>query len=122
MDPASEPRGPSPGREDFGAAGVLPARFSRRQALGNLALTLSAFALAKPLADAEPGIAGSTDTAKPSSLPVLNIRDFGAVPDGKTLCTAGVQRAIDACGQAGGGTVYVPPGTFLTGRFYCGAT
>ena len=136
MNPASEPRGPSPvgaggrspnvagfghasgpspGPGGFGPAGVLPARFSRRQALGNLALTVSAFALAKPLAGAETGPSGPSVTAKPSSLPVLNIRDFGAVPDGKTLCTAAVQRAIDACGQAGGGTVYVPPGTFLTG-------
>ena len=128
MDPASEPRapspsttgfggagGPSPSPGGFGPAGVLPARFSRRQALGNLALTVSAFALAKPLAGAETGTVGSKGTAKPSFLPVFNIRDFGAVPDGKTLSTAAVQRAIDTCGQAGGGTVYVPPGTFLTG-------
>ncbi|MBM3861196.1 MAG: glycoside hydrolase family 28 protein [Verrucomicrobia bacterium] len=39
-----------------------------------------------------------------------NILDYGAKGDGKTLCTAAIQKAIDA-----GGTVRVPKGTFLTG-------
>jgi polygalacturonase len=42
-----------------------------------------------------------------------SILDFGAAPDGKTLCTQSIQRAIDAVFQAGGGLVYAPPGTFL---------
>src|SRR5215831_10101964 len=44
-----------------------------------------------------------------------NIRDFGATGDGKTLDTAAVQKAIDACTAAGGGTVLVPPGDFVVG-------
>jgi len=36
------------------------------------------------------------------------ITDFGAVPDGKTLNTAAIQKAIDACSAAGGGTVVIP--------------
>ena len=44
-----------------------------------------------------------------------SILDFGAKPDGKTLNTAAIQRAIDAAFQAGGGLVYAPPGDFLTG-------
>lgn len=48
-------------------------------------------------------------------MPVFNIRDFGAIPDGKTICTKAIQRALDACGQSGGGMVYVPPGVYLTG-------
>ena len=35
--------------------------------------------------------------------------------DGKTLNTAAIQKAIDACSAAGGGTVVVPAGRFLTG-------
>lgn len=48
-------------------------------------------------------------------LPVFNIRDFHADPDGRALCTKGIQAAVDKCGAAGGGTVYVPPGTYLSG-------
>lgn len=47
--------------------------------------------------------------------PARSILDFGAIPDGKTLNTAAIQRAIDSALQAGGGIVYVPPGIFLTG-------
>jgi len=44
----------------------------------------------------------------------FRITDYGAVGDGKTMNTAALQKAIAACGQAGGGTVLVPPGRFLT--------
>jgi polygalacturonase len=43
------------------------------------------------------------------------VRDFGAVGNGTTLETAALNRAADACADAGGGTVYVPPGRYLTG-------
>ncbi len=44
-----------------------------------------------------------------------NVRDYGAAGDGETLDTAAIQAAIEACGGAGGGTVTVPAGTYLTG-------
>jgi polygalacturonase len=47
----------------------------------------------------------------------FNIVDYGAVGDGKTLNTAALGKAIAACEQAGGGTVEVPAGMFLTGPF-----
>jgi polygalacturonase len=46
--------------------------------------------------------------------PVFNIFDFGATGDGKTLNTLALQRAVDKCAEQGG-TVVVPPGTYLTG-------
>lgn len=46
---------------------------------------------------------------------VYNIRDYGAKGDGKTLDTAALQTAIDACTLDGGGTVLVPAGIFLIG-------
>jgi len=41
--------------------------------------------------------------------------DFGATADGATLNTTAFQRAIDAAHTAGGGTVAVPAGRYLTG-------
>jgi len=46
---------------------------------------------------------------------VYNIRDFGAVGDGKTSDTAAVQAAINACSKDQGGTVLVPAGVFVIG-------
>jgi polygalacturonase len=47
-----------------------------------------------------------------------SILDFGAKPDGTTLCTQAIQNAIDRCAKNGGGTVYLPSGTWLTGTIY----
>jgi hypothetical protein len=46
---------------------------------------------------------------------VFNIVDYGAKGDGKTINTAAIHQAIQACAQAGGGTVYIPVGEFRTG-------
>lgn len=45
----------------------------------------------------------------------VSILDHGAVPDGHTLNTKAFADAIEACARAGGGTVVVPPGAWLTG-------
>jgi polygalacturonase len=45
-----------------------------------------------------------------------SILEYGANPDGRTLNTRAIQRAIDDVFRSGGGTVSVPAGTFLTGR------
>ena len=46
----------------------------------------------------------------------FRVNDFGAVPDGATINTQAIQRAIDACHQAGGGTVTFPAG-IADGRY-----
>jgi polygalacturonase len=45
----------------------------------------------------------------------VNIVDFGAVADGSTMNTKAIVDAIQACAKAGGGTVVVGAGTWLTG-------
>ncbi len=47
-----------------------------------------------------------------------NVTQHGAVGDGKTLDTAAIQKTIDACHAAGGGTVYFPTGKFLSGTIH----
>lgn len=44
---------------------------------------------------------------------VYNVWDYGATGNGANDDTAAVQAAINACGAAGGGIVYFPPGTYL---------
>ena len=46
---------------------------------------------------------------------MLNARDAGILGDGKTLETAAIQKAIDGLSASGGGTLYFPPGAYLTG-------
>ncbi len=45
----------------------------------------------------------------------VNIKDFGGVNDGRTLNSEAFSKAIQECAKSGGGTVIVPPGTWLTG-------
>ena len=45
----------------------------------------------------------------------VNLKDFGAVGDGSTLCTEAFSKAIEALSQKGGGKLIVPQGVWFTG-------
>lgn len=45
----------------------------------------------------------------------INITKYGAKPDGMTLNTQAINKAIDDCSKKGGGVVLVPAGIWLTG-------
>ena len=45
----------------------------------------------------------------------FDVRKHGAKGDGQTNDRAALQSAIDACTKAGGGTVRLPPGDYLSG-------
>ncbi len=45
----------------------------------------------------------------------VNLKDFGAVGDGETLCTDAFAKAIDKLAQQGGGQLVVPSGVWFTG-------
>ncbi len=47
----------------------------------------------------------------------FNVSDYGAKGDGSTKDTAAIQAAIDAAGKTGG-TVYVPPGKYVSGTLH----
>jgi hypothetical protein len=90
---------------------------SRRQWVQAISATGAAAAIgAVPAAsfaqaNQPPGTASNRDLGTR----VYNIRDYGAKGDGKTLDTAALQAAIDACAKDQGGTVLVPAGTFVIG-------
>jgi len=46
---------------------------------------------------------------------MYNIKDYGAVGDGVTICTNAINRAITKCSENGGGMVVIPAGTFKSG-------
>ncbi|CAG7623606.1 Exo-poly-alpha-D-galacturonosidase [Paenibacillus solanacearum] len=46
---------------------------------------------------------------------IFDVVRFGAVGNGTDLAHEAIQQAIDACADAGGGTVYFPAGTYLCG-------
>lgn len=48
----------------------------------------------------------------------INIKTFGAVGDGKVLVTDAINQAITAANQAGGGTVILPSGRWLSGKIH----
>jgi polygalacturonase len=70
-------------------------------ALGNLTQTPSPH---KPISAAPP---------KPKL--TLNIRDYGAIGDGKTDDTIAIQQTIDRCAVLGGGEILIPAGNYSTG-------
>lgn len=59
----------------------------------------------------------ATVTASPATSE-YNVREYGAVGDGTNLDSAGINRAIAAAAAAGGGTVRVPAGVYLSGSIH----
>lgn len=65
---------------------------------------------------------GADQSGSPANIPgpsipnaTFKVEAYGAVGDGKTPSTHALQKAIDACSAAGGGTVLLTKGRFLTG-------
>ena len=56
---------------------------------------------------------GVTAHAQDSPIGFWNVRDFGAIGDGKIDDTAAFQKALDAAAQAEGGVVHAPRGNYL---------
>jgi polygalacturonase len=87
------------------------------QRLAASSVALSGAGAAEPWLSAGRGAEAKAPTKAISGYAV-SVMDFGAVGDGRTLCTAGIQTAINACAAAGGGKVFVPPGKYLTGPIF----
>ena len=61
-------------------------------------------------------LAGASRAQMPA--PIYSAKAYGAATDGKTLATAAINKAIAEANAAGGGTVYFPPGTYLSGSIH----
>jgi hypothetical protein len=71
----------------------------RKMALSGLTLTVFFLVSLSP--------ARSALTQSPA---FCDVRQYGAAGDGLTLDTSAINKAIEACGSAGGGQVRLPPG------------
>lgn len=68
------------------------------------------------VAAASPLLAAPAQLDKTISAPRLfDVTKYGAIGDSRTLASPAINKAIDACASAGGGAVYIPPGTYLSG-------
>jgi polygalacturonase len=48
----------------------------------------------------------------------FNVKNYGAIGDGKNLDSKAINVAIDAASKVGGGTVYLPAGNYLSGSIH----
>lgn len=62
--------------------------------------------------EASSGTGGGGGGGGSGAAPGISVADYGAIGDGSTNDTAAIQAAITACGDAGGGIVYIPQGTY----------
>jgi len=88
----------------------MPATLTRRRALAALTAMAAAAAPALP--------ARARTASGPARQARSAITAFGAVADGATINTRAIQATIDALAAAGGGTVVVPAGVFITGALF----
>jgi polygalacturonase len=75
-------------------------------------LTAATAGLAGGALVALPGKSFALETPSGGAAPFFNITAFGAQGDGKALDSPAVNKAIAAAAAAGGGTVFLPAGTF----------
>src|SRR5262249_24587939 len=86
-----------------GAANGSTSHSMRRQPVRRTAVVLCILVTWILVANGQDSRAGSYD-----------VRAFGAKGDGKTLDTTAINKAIDAAAAAGGGTVRLPAGSYLS--------
>jgi polygalacturonase len=62
----------------------------------------------------KPGVLAAAPASTAVASKVFDVREFGAKGDGRSLDTGAIQKALDECGNSGGGMVRLARGTFLS--------
>lgn len=57
-------------------------------------------------------------TTQVPAIEIFNVKEFGAVGNGKIVDTKAIQEAADAAHAAGGGVVVIPAGNYLSGALF----
>ena len=88
-------------------------------------MKITAFCLVLPLAIAVLPLCAAENPFTPPNFPTptfpdrtFNVKDFGATGDGTHNDTPAIDRAIEKCNAAGGGTVTFPPGKYGAGSIH----
>jgi Endopolygalacturonase len=87
------------------------AKAGKRTSVESEGSPMSPWSVQKTLMDA--GVKELTAAEYLQNAGLYNVMDYGATGDGATDDTAAIQEAIDAASDAGGGTVWFPPGVYL---------
>jgi polygalacturonase len=77
-------------------------------------LRLGGMGLAAAATATVPAYAATQSPSSAATPNLFDIRTYGAVGDGKTVASPAINKAIEAAAAAGGGTVYLPAGTWLS--------
>jgi polygalacturonase len=106
------------------AGGASGASAGRGGAAGTAAAGTSGTGGTSGAAGNDPCGASNPATVPLPTIPAgtFTITTYGAVADGRTDDTSAIQMALDAATAAGGGTVVVPSGTFVSGPIVIGSS
>jgi polygalacturonase len=77
-------------------------------------LRLGGMGLAAAATATVPAYAATQSPSSAATPNLFDIRTYGAVGDGKTVASPAINKAIEAAAAAGGGTVHLPAGTWLS--------
>jgi polygalacturonase len=83
-------------------------------ALKRVAVLCWLLAFLVPVFAAEP----AAGNARTTSTHTFNVLDYGALGDGQNLDTEALNKAVEACANAGGGQVLVPAGRYFSGTVH----
>lgn len=103
------------GRRRFLQGAVLGAAVPGADALASTETAGATRSTKRSRESPRPGIptdSGGRTPAPASGVPMYDVRSYGAKGDGVADDTGAIQAAIDAAQNGGGGTVFLPPGTY----------